>query len=608
MLVARRSRLSLLAILFVLLAYWLVLLRWMGAIWNTLPEYNYGWGVPILCGLLFWQRWKTRPPSSVPSLPASRLPLGAWRFALAALLFALAFSASRLFLDTMPFWRRSGLWMFSGSAVLLMLSILGLIGGRKWFRHFAFPVAFFMVAVPWPTLIEAPLIQTLSRANAGVTADLVNFLGIPAVCEGNVIEIAAGKVGVDDACSGIRSVQSTLMISLFFGGLHQLSILRRLILLLSGFALAFVLNIVRTTLLTTVAARQGIDAISGWHDPAGITILLACFMVLWLIGVALARSKEQSAKREGRSAEHSEGEAPNTEHKDAVTPSSTLTASRLPLAASRFALGASLLLILLVPWILSEAWFRKHEANRAPAIAWTAAFPAPQVSEPQVSGLKSHPSTAPSSGSEPDAPGSSLSASRLPLGAPKLSPLEIPPKVAAVLKYDSGEGWQWQDEAGHAWQAFLFEWNATTSIQRRFVIGEQAQARHKPEVCFPAVGFKMLRNYGQKEYVINKVPLNFNVYEFSQNGSIIFVFSCFWESAGYEVEDDAANLQLEVSTVDSFRIVCERLRLGNRGITGLCRVFKLGVTGPADVETAEQALRRQLEQLIQPEPAKKPET
>ena len=48
--------------------------------------------------------------------------------------------------------------------------------------------------------------------------------------------------------------------------------------MLAGFALAFVFNVGRTLLLTQVAAAKGVGAVASWHDPAGVTILVACFL------------------------------------------------------------------------------------------------------------------------------------------------------------------------------------------------------------------------------------------------------------------------------------------------------------------------------------------
>ncbi len=546
----RRFLLPLGLALLVLAAYWWALLRWMTAIWNTLPAYSYGWALPFLCGLLFWHRWKTRPPSGTPA-PGLRFPV-------LALFFALAFAASHLFVEVIPSWR-FGFWALSGSAVGLTLAVLGVMGGAGWFRHFSFPIAFFLVSVPWPSLIEGPLIQTLSRANASLTAELVNLFGIPAICQGNVIEIAAGRVGIDDACSGIRSFQSTLMISLFFGELHRLSVLRRLVLCLSGFALAFAFNVVRTTVLTTVASQSGIDAISRWHDPAGVTILLACFIALWLLGLALARSTTPGTQTTAPGPRTADPQPSTLNPQPEGNPQPTPIP---PFAVPRPLISAALLLILVVPWGLSEAWFRHHEAARTPATGWS-------VREDQFPG--------------------------------NVAPLPIAESVTTMLGYDQGEGWRWTDGVGFQWQAFWFEWDAGKSLGARLTAGAQAVA-HQPEVCFPASGFQLEQVHGLRQYVIHGVPFAFKVYEFSILDRTMYVFSGFWESASYRTETDVQAWGEQPSTLNAFRVVFQRLQQGNRGITSVCRVIKLGVTGPAEVETAEAAFRQQLERLIQAEP------
>jgi len=146
-----------------------------------------------------------------------------------------------------------------------------------------FPILFFLVAVPWPTLIETPLIQALTRFTAGVTVETLALLGIPALAHGNLIEVAGGLVGLDQACSGIRSLQAVLMLSLFFGETHRLTRWRRGVLICAALVLALACNTVRTGILTLIAARHGPEAIGQWHDPAGVTILLLCFLGTWTL-------------------------------------------------------------------------------------------------------------------------------------------------------------------------------------------------------------------------------------------------------------------------------------------------------------------------------------
>src|ERR1035437_6761788 len=151
------------------------------------------------------------------------------------------------------------------------------------FSDFVFPACFFLVAVPWPSGLENFLTQSLMRCNVATTIELLGVFGVPAIQHGNVIEIATGKVGIDEACSGIRSFQAALMISLFFGEVCRLTVLRRVWLVVLGFVLAFAFNVGRTLLLTHIGSAKGVGAVATWHDPAGVTILVACFLCLWLI-------------------------------------------------------------------------------------------------------------------------------------------------------------------------------------------------------------------------------------------------------------------------------------------------------------------------------------
>ncbi len=132
-----------------------------------------------------------------------------------------------------------------------------------------------------------------------LVVNVMGILGVPAIQHGNLIEVSTGMVGINDACSGIRSIQSSLMISLFLGEFYMFSWRRRLLLIPISFALAMMLNVCRTSLLTWIAAEKGIGAIAEYHDEAGMTILLICTALLWGAGWLLSRGnvppKEKTA-------------------------------------------------------------------------------------------------------------------------------------------------------------------------------------------------------------------------------------------------------------------------------------------------------------------------
>jgi len=324
-----------------LAGYWLLLIYNLGAQWSVYEQYHYGWAVPFLCLYLIYrkaesrkqkaemetqrtedrgQRSEVRERSTAMTtgqqddgttgrqdngtIPAagwsggwwSRRPVVLWSLFLCALLYA----PTRFLHEANPTWRLTSLlWTLEVIALtLLFLRSCGPVVPLS--RSIVFPICFFLVAVPWPSGLENLLTQSLMRLNSSATVELLGFFGIPVVQHGSAIEVSTGVVGVDEACSGIRSLQATLMVSLFLGELYALSAWRRALCVAAGFALAFVFNLGRTLLLTRVAAAQGLGAVATWHDPAGITILVACFLCLWLVAVKYQRAESRGQRAEGR--------------------------------------------------------------------------------------------------------------------------------------------------------------------------------------------------------------------------------------------------------------------------------------------------------------------
>jgi exosortase len=259
---------------------WLETINHLKGEWSFNPQYAYGWGVPFLALYLFWRRWSTRP---APAPPGQR------RWPIALVIFcALIFSPIRFLSEANPDWRLLS-WAFSVVAVLITTSCIFLAGGRRWLHHFAFPIVFFLVAVPWPTHLEQFVVQHLMSAEAAINVSMLNLAGIPAVQQGNVIEVGSALIGIEEACSGVRSLQATLMVSLFLGELYSFNALARAILVASGALLAFFCNLVRTAILVWIGAHQGTEAIEKWHDPAGMTILLVCLAGLWMLSLTMQR-------------------------------------------------------------------------------------------------------------------------------------------------------------------------------------------------------------------------------------------------------------------------------------------------------------------------------
>jgi exosortase/archaeosortase family protein len=422
------------------------------------------------------------------------------------------------------------------------------------FSASVFPILFFLVAVPWPTFIEGPLVQGLMRANVGATIELLALTGVPAIQHGNVIEIANGVVGIDDACSGIRSLQAALMLSLFFGEVYRLAVRRRLVLVVLGFLLAFAFNVGRTLLLTQVAAAKGIGAMATWHDPAGVTILVACFLCLWLIAKGLRgkaemlkaetlKSSVQRTEDRGQRAEVSGSLGKMGKAESRKQKSEPVFARFQYVSFSAFQLCS----IFLTFWLIlveagTELWYRSHEWGVPKTGAWKV---------------------------------------ELPRDNPTFRDLPLSDKTKQFLRYDEAFNGAWQQADGQKWQAIFLRWNPGR-------IAVQLAKSHTPEVCLTAAGRDLVSQSGLRAVRVHGLEMPFRSYVVKDESGPLHVFYCLWE--------DRATEQSFRTTVMSYANRLGPVLAGRRN-SGQ-RSLEVAVWGIADQNEADAALARELEKLI----------
>jgi exosortase len=451
--------------------YWLALIHQLGAQWSVYEQYSYGWAVPFLCVYLLWQRIQKPEVGSQKSEVRLRSSVLYLLLALCALLYA----PTRFFHEANPIWRLTSL-LWTLEVIVFTLVLLHFAFGTSRstlrFSHFAFPICFFLVAVPWPSGVEEFVVQTLTRLNVSATVEVLGGFGIPALQHANVIEVSTGNVGIDEACSGIRSFQATLMISLFLGEFYRLNAARRVVCVIAGSALSFLFNLMRTTLLTWVAARKGVAAIASWHDSAGITILVACFLTLWLAAMWLKReSRKQKAKI------------------SAAATTSVPSTFNLQPSTIRYLAFALLAWFVLVE-TGTQGWFLAHENSKASREDWSV----------KMDGINS-----------------------------TLTKVEIPASIRSQFRADENLEARWRDDAGNSWQLYYFRWLPARSLDKRVAI--QLAKTHGPEICLPAVGMTMKADLGVITVSVEDLRIAFRQYLFLADGQPLHVFYGIYEDA-----------------------------------------------------------------------------
>jgi exosortase/archaeosortase family protein len=125
----------------------------------------------------------------------------------------------------------------------------------------------------------------------------LHFLGIAAFHAGNIIELARARVGVEEACSGVRSLVSCIFAGLFFSASLVARPWARAVLILLAPLLALAMNFLRSLALTLMVNR-GIGIEGFWHDLTGFAVLGLTAAMLGALALALGREAKPAAKKD----------------------------------------------------------------------------------------------------------------------------------------------------------------------------------------------------------------------------------------------------------------------------------------------------------------------
>ncbi|MBI4326079.1 MAG: exosortase/archaeosortase family protein [Chloroflexi bacterium] len=278
-------------ILLALLPSWLAM-AWLISkaqwFWNNRPDLQFGWVVLMLSAYLIWDAWEQRP------LPTSR-----WNWASALL------GLSGLALLFLVQIYQAAFGMMAASLLALALGVMLLVAanlsyvfGWSGLRHFAFGFGFLLIALPMPTALYNPIVSGLQSKVAAINVEVLNIIGIPAQQVGSLIHLPNGTVGIDEACSGIRSLQSTIMATLFIGYLTLRNKALQIALFVVGMLLAITGNVIRSFFLSYMANEQGLASINTVHDAAGWSILAFTAVGVMILSWFFARLEKQLAAQE----------------------------------------------------------------------------------------------------------------------------------------------------------------------------------------------------------------------------------------------------------------------------------------------------------------------
>ena len=244
---------------------------WMADKWSADPQYSHGFLVPVFSGYLLWRAHTAGRLTAGPPAPI----LGGLALIVALGLRGLA----------------GGLMFHQLDAAALLLSLAGLAlaaGGRRLARATGPALLFLVFMVPLPYEVERNVGGPLKELATYCSTYLLQTFGLPAVAEGHVILIDDVRLGVVDACSGLKMLMTFSAFAA--GAVLTLDRTRfeKLMIVLGVVPIAVVTNVLRIT-ATGVAhtMTHDKDTMAFLHDlhgwlmmPFGLALLA---MQLWCL-------------------------------------------------------------------------------------------------------------------------------------------------------------------------------------------------------------------------------------------------------------------------------------------------------------------------------------
>ncbi len=239
--------------------------------WVEDPQYSHGFLVPLFSAYLLRQ-----------ARQAGRLTLSApWPVV----------GAGLLAVTVLPRFLAGGLMFHQLDCLALLASLVALTllaGGRALAVAAAPAVGFLIFMVPLPYEMERNVGGPLKVVATQASTYLLQTIGLPAVAEGNLILIDEVKLGVVDACSGLKMLMTFAAFAVGAVLLLDRTRFEKLLILLGIVPIAVAVNVLRITatgvahtLTADKATLSFVHDLHGWlMMPAGLGLLA---LQLWVL-------------------------------------------------------------------------------------------------------------------------------------------------------------------------------------------------------------------------------------------------------------------------------------------------------------------------------------
>lgn len=248
--------------------YWSVVLL-MVMDWETDENYSHGFIVPLVSIYILWsQKDKLLELASKGKSTWAGLVICVGSLAM----FIVGRAGAEFFLQR-------------SSLVFLLMGATLWLWGWEFFHAAVFPLLFLFMMVPLPYLIYDSVAFPLKLFAAQVSTEILYFLNVPVLREGNVIHLAHQTLEVADACSGIRSLISLIALGLMFAYFLESANWKRAVIVISTIPIAIAANVFRVAGTGLLAYHVSPKVADGFfHTFSGWLVFVAAFIGLFCVG------------------------------------------------------------------------------------------------------------------------------------------------------------------------------------------------------------------------------------------------------------------------------------------------------------------------------------
>ncbi|MFN0119235.1 MAG: exosortase A [Blastocatellia bacterium] len=246
-------------------------LRLLALDWWNDENYSHGLLVPFISGYIIWlNRHRLLSLTDQPSrVSGAALVLGAVLMLMAGL------AGAEYFISRISF----------------AVAISGLVlyfAGWNHFRVLAFPIWLFALAVPIPNIVFNLVAFPLQLLASDWATTVIRAVGIPALREGNVIELANMELQVVEACSGIRSLMTLATLGVTWAYFSEKKWWRKIVIVAAVIPVAIIANAARVAGTGIMAHYWGPGAAEGFmHSFSGWLIFVVALFMIMAISRAL---------------------------------------------------------------------------------------------------------------------------------------------------------------------------------------------------------------------------------------------------------------------------------------------------------------------------------